>query len=214
MKGRRLLTALSATTFLWLCVPAAAGAQSGSNKPGGNAYAQRYAQLCAACHGANGRSEMQGVPVLAGQPAFYAITQLFLFREGRRANEAMTAVAKTMKDEDMRGFSEFIGTLAPVPATTSPGPAGPADAARMARGKALASEHKCVFCHGADLDGGQQVPRIAGQREDYLKMTLRGFQAGTRAGYTQAMTAAVSHVPVDDLDTLAYFVARFPGTPP
>ena len=213
MKGRRLLTALSATTFLWLCVPAAAGAQSGSNKPGGNAYAQRYAQLCAACHGANGRSEMQGVPVLAGQPAFYAITQLFLFREGRRANEAMTAVAKTMKDEDMRGFSEFIGTLAPVPATTSPGPAGPADAARMARGKALASEHKCVFCHGADFSGGQQVPRIAQQREDYLAMTLQEFKSGKRPGYTMAMSEAVSRIPVEDLNTLAYYLARFtPGS--
>jgi hypothetical protein len=25
------------------------------------------------------------------------------------------------------------------------------------------------------------------------------------------MTSAVSHVPVEDLDTLAYYVARFPG---
>ena len=50
--------------------------------------------------------------MLAGQPSFYAITQLFLFREGRRSNEAMTAVAKTMKDDDLRGFSDFIGTLA------------------------------------------------------------------------------------------------------
>ena len=59
---------------------------------------------------------MPGTPVLAGQPRFYAITQLFLFREGRRANEAMTAVAKRMKDDDLRGFSDFIDTLPPVPA--------------------------------------------------------------------------------------------------
>jgi cytochrome c553 len=67
-----------------------------------------------------------------------------------------------------------------------------------------------VFCHGADFSGGQQVPRIAGQREDYLKMSLRGFSSGTRPGYTQAMTAALSHIPLEDLDTLAYYVARFP----
>jgi cytochrome c553 len=29
-----------------------------------------------------------GTPALAGQHSFYAITQLFLFREGRRSNEA------------------------------------------------------------------------------------------------------------------------------
>jgi cytochrome c553 len=171
-------------------------------------YGQRFAQVCAACHGANGRSDTPGVPVLAGQHSLYAITQLFLFREGRRNNEAMTAVAKTLTDDDLRGFSDYIGTLPPVPA---PAPATPPDAARMAKGKALAEQNKCLFCHGADLGGGQQVPRIAGQREEYLQASLRGFQSGKRAAYTQAMPSAVSQIPVDDLDTLAYFAARFPG---
>ena len=81
----------------------------------------------------------------------------------------------------------------------------------MDKARVLATQHKCVFCHGADFSGGQQVPRIAGQREDYLQMSLRGFRSGTRPGYTQAMTAALSQVPLEDLDTLAYYVARFPG---
>jgi cytochrome c553 len=171
-------------------------------------YGQRFAQVCAACHGANGRSDMPGIPALAGQPSLYAVTQLFLFREGRRNNEAMTAVAKTLTDDDLRGFSDYIGTLAPVPA---PPPATPPDAARMAKGKTLADQHKCLFCHGTDLGGGQGVPRIAGQREEYLKATLRGFKSGQRAAYTPAMPAVVSPIPEDDLDTLAYFAARFPG---
>jgi cytochrome c553 len=185
--------------------PAPSGAQAG---PKATPYAEKFASLCASCHGANGRSEMEGVPVLAGQPSFYVITQLFLFREGRRANEAMTAVAKSMKDDDLRGFSEHIGTLPPVPA---PAPATPPDAARMSKGRELANQHKCVFCHGADLSGGQQVPRIAGQREEYLRAALRGFKSGSRAGYTQAMGEAVSQVSPEDLDTLAYFAARFPA---
>ncbi|MEO8310866.1 MAG: c-type cytochrome [Caldimonas sp.] len=172
-------------------------------------YAQRFASLCAACHGANGRSEIPGTPALAGQHGFYAITQLFLFREGRRANEAMTAVAKTLKDDDLRGFSSFIDTLPPVP---PPPPSTPADPARMSRGQALADQHKCTFCHGADFAGGQQVPRIAGQREEYLRDSLRGFKSGTRPGYTMAMIGAVSEVSPEDLDTLAYYAARFTGT--
>lgn len=169
------------------------------------AYAPRFASLCAACHGANGRSDMAGTPVLAGQHGFYAVTQLFLFREGRRANEAMTAVAKTLTDDDLRGYSAAIDALPPVPAPVA---ATAADPARMARGRELAREHKCVFCHGDDLSGGQQVPRIGGQHEDYLRDSLRGFKSGKRPGYTQAMTAALSQVPVDDLDTLAYYAAR------
>ncbi len=169
-------------------------------------YAERFRIGCAACHGANGRSDMAGVPVLAGQHSLYAITQLFLFREGRRTNEAMVALAKPMTDADLRGFSEFIGTMAPVPA---PAPAAPPDAGRMAKGEKLAQQHKCVFCHGAALDGGQGVPRIGGQKEDYLSATLHGFKSGARPGYTRAMTEALNQVPVEDLDPLAYYIANF-----
>ena len=183
--------------------PASVAASSAS----GNAlYAERFRNVCAACHGADGRSDMAGTPVLAGQHSLYAITQLFLFREGRRTNEAMVALAKPMTDADLRGFSDFIGTLAPVPA---PAPAAPPDASRMSKGQALAQQHKCVFCHGAALDGGQGVPRIGGQKEDYVRSTLRGFKSGERPGYTRAMTEALSQVSVEELDLLAYYVANF-----
>ena len=186
----------------------AASAAASSAAAGATVYAERFRTVCAACHGADGRSDMAGTPVLAGQHSLYAITQLFLFREGRRTNEAMVALAKQMKDADLRGFSDHIGTLPPVPA---PAPAAPPDAARMNKGQALAREHKCVFCHGADLAGGQGVPRIGGQKEDYVLGTLRGFKSGDRPGYTRAMTEALSQVPEADLPFLAYYVANFTG---
>ena len=189
--------------------PAASAARPASTANATNAiYAERFATVCAACHGANGRSDMAGTPVLAGQHSLYAITQLFLFREGRRTNEGMVAVAKPMTDADLRGFSDYIGTLAPVP---PPAPATPPDAARMAKGQALAQQHKCVFCHGTDLAGGQGVPRIGGQKEDYVRTTLLGFKTGERPGYTRAMTEALSQVPADDLGLLAYYVANLPA---
>ena len=171
-------------------------------------YAERFSNVCAACHGANGRSDMAGTPALAGQHSLYAITQLFLLREGRRNNEAMVAIAKPMTDADLRGFSEFIGTLPPVPA---PAPAIAPEAARMSKGQALAQQHKCVFCHGAALDGGQGVPRIGGQKEDYVRAALHGYKTGDRPGYTRAMSEALSQVPVEDLDLLAYYVSNFTG---
>jgi cytochrome c553 len=187
---------------------ARSGAAAASSAAGHALYAERFRNVCAACHGADGRSDLTGTPVLAGQYSLYTITQLFLFREGRRTNEAMVALAKQMTDADLRGFSDFIGTLAPV---SAPAPAAPPDAARMSRGQTLALQHKCVFCHGPALDGGQGVPRIGGQKEDYVRGTLRGFKSGERPGYTRAMTEALSQVPVEDLDVLAYYVANFTG---
>ena len=148
-----------------MALAASAGAQTKPRSTGKAASApppptliQSVSRRCAPCHGANGRSDIPGTPVLAGQHSFYAITQLFLFREGRRSNEAMSAVARTMTDADLRGFSDFIGTLPPLPATA---PATAPDAARMRKGAELAQQHKCVFCHGPDFAGGQQVPRAS-----------------------------------------------------
>jgi cytochrome c553 len=210
MKG---LAALALFTATLLALASPAGAQgkprsSGKAASAPNPYPQRFATLCAACHGANGRSDIPGTPALAGQHSFYAITQLFLFREGRRGNEAMTAIAKQMNDTDLQGFASFIGTLPPVP---PPPPDTPPDPARMKKGAELAQQHKCLACHGADFAGGQQVPRIAGQREEYLQAALRGFKSGERPGYTMAMGGAVSQVTPEELDTLAYYAAHFPG---
>ena len=204
------ITAWIALTSLTLAVTLPAQAQANKKPAVGAApavvdHAGRFETVCAACHGANGRSDMAGVPVLAGNSSLYVITQLFLFREGRRKNEAMVAMAKPMTDADLRGFSDYIGTLAAVPA---PALAIAPDAARMLKAKAIAEQHKCTYCHGADLSGGQQVPRIGGQKEDYLRQTLHDFKAGERPGYTRAMTEALSQVPVEDLDLLAFYAAN------
>ncbi|MEO8524419.1 MAG: c-type cytochrome [Caldimonas sp.] len=161
---------------------------------------------CASCHGANGVSLTVDTPSLAGQPSFYAITQLFLFRAGRRTNPLMTAVAQPMSDVDLRAYSELIGRLPPAP----PAPAAPADAARMQRGAALAERHRCTACHGDDLAGGKQVPRLAGQREEYLARALAEFRAGTRVGYTPAMNETLAGLDAAALDDLAHYMAHAP----
>ena len=207
-------TAVAAISSLTLAVALPAQAQTNRKPAVGAApavvpaavdYAGQFKAVCAACHGSNGRSDMVGVPVLAGNSSLYVITQLFLFREGRRKNAAMVAMAQPMKDADLKGYSDYIGTLAAVPA---PSPATPPDAARMSKAKGLAEQHKCTYCHGSDLAGGQQVPRIGGQKEEYLRQTLHDFKAGERPGYTRAMTEALSQVPVEDLDLLAFYAAN------
>jgi cytochrome c553 len=170
--------------------------------------AERFA-VCLACHGPGGVSQQPLTPSLAGQHSFYAITQLFLFREGRRSNEAMTAAAKGMSNADMRAFSEMIAKLPPPP-TANAAP----DAAQVAKGAALATRYRCASCHGDDYAGGQQVPRLAGQREDYLLKALSEFQAGTRIGYTSAMSEALAGMAPQDVAVLASYLASFPAKAP
>lgn len=175
-------------------------AQHGAAQPA----AERFA-TCLACHGPGGVSPLPLTPSLAGQPSFYAITQLFLFREGRRSSETMTAVAKGMSDADLRAFSDLIGKLPAPPASA----ASAGDPARLTRGAALAERFRCGSCHGSDFSGGQQVPRLAGRREDYLAKALAEFRAGTRIGYTGAMSEALAGIAPDELAALAGYLAQF-----
>ncbi|MEI7465170.1 MAG: c-type cytochrome [Burkholderiales bacterium] len=188
-------------------------------------YGERYATTCAACHGSEGRSELPLVPSLAGQHSFYVITQLFLFRDGRRndhpASAAMSALAKGMSDADLRGYSEAVARLPAAALAVAPGGNAavlaaspgeqaappPRDADRFERGRQLAAAHRCGSCHGADLAGGAQVPRLGGQREDYLQIVLKGFQSGTRLGYTPAMNEALSGLKAQDLEDLAHYLS-------
>ena len=168
--------------------------------------------LTTACHGADGRGVPNLGPVLAGQPSFYAITQLFLFRAGRRGNEAMSAIAKNFTDDDLRGYSDLIGKLPALPTATTAPSTEPVDAARLAQGRLLAQKHHCLSCHGETLTGGPQIPRLAGQQQDYLARALKEFRAGTRLGYTSAMNEALAGLKPEELDTLAYYLARHTGT--
>jgi cytochrome c553 len=168
-------------------------------------YGRRFAETCVACHGEGGRSTMELTPSLAGQPSFYAITQLFLYRGGRRDHAAMTAVASGFSNDDLRGFSDFIGSLPPPLPPTQPG-----STERIARGQSLAQAHLCAGCHGADYAGGKQVPRLAHQREDYLAKALKEFRAGARLGYTNAMGEALAGLSAQQLEDLAHYLAYLP----
>jgi cytochrome c553 len=161
------------------------------------------AATCFACHGEHGQSETENIPSLGGQQAPYALIQLFMFREKLRVFEPMNEMAKSFIDDDLRGFSDFIAT--------SPKPAPPADAgdpARMARAQALVTQNHCNSCHKPDFSGGDNVPRIADQREDYLAKTMREYKDNTRHGYDGTMAEVLQPVTADQIADLAYYIAR------
>src|SRR5262245_16847059 len=93
---------------------------------------------CLACHGATGQSAIPETPSLGGQPSFFVVAQLFLFREGRRDSPLMNGLARALTNEDLRAFAERISKLPPPPP-----PPSPPDPASFARGRALAGGRPC-----------------------------------------------------------------------
>jgi cytochrome c553 len=164
---------------------------------------QERAAPCLACHGQRGTSETENTPSLGGQQAPYVLIQLFMFREKLRVFEPMNEMAKSLTDDDLRTFSDFIATL-PKPAP----PADAADAARMARGQALSQQNRCNSCHNIDYSGKENVPRIAGQREDYLAKTLAEYKDNSRHGYDATMADVMQTVGKDQIGELAYYLAH------
>jgi cytochrome c553 len=178
----------------------------------GETVAERAAP-CLACHGESGQSETPDVPSLGGQPAPYLLIQLYLFREQQRASPArkndqmiqvMLEMTRGFTDDDLRSFSNLLAKLPPPKPLADNG-----DAARMQQAAALITQYRCNSCHGLDLAGRDNVPRIAVQREDYLVKTLREYKANDRRGYDAAMADVLASVSDQQIADLAYYIARF-----
>jgi cytochrome c553 len=160
---------------------------------------------CLACHGEHGQSAIPEVPSLGAQPAFYVTIQLYMFRERMRVVESMNETTTGLSDDDVRGMAELIAQLPPpLPATDQPDPA------RLDRARILIQQHRCNFCHNQDFSGAQNVPRLAGQREDYLVKALREYKSNARRGYDASMADVMYPVTDTDILDLAHFLARLP----
>jgi cytochrome c553 len=158
---------------------------------------------CLACHGANGQSTIPEVPSLGGQPAFYLTIQLLMFREKLWVVEPMNQMMQGLKDDDLRSMAAYLAKLPP------PEPAdGSIDPVRMERARTLIEQHRCNFCHNRDYFGEQNVPRLAGQREDYLVKALREYKNNTRRGYDASMADVLYLISDEQILDLAYFLSR------
>ena len=159
-------------------------------------------QVCATCHGADGTSLRANVPSIAGQPRLFLEHQLILFREGLRQSKEMTPQAETLTDPEIEAIAQHYARLEPRIG------AAPTDRALYERGRSLAKAGRCGTCHLPDFSGRQQMPRLAGQREDYLAQTLRGYRDQTRGGADTTMNDIMREAADGDIDALAHFLSR------
>jgi cytochrome c553 len=167
------------------------------------AAAQDRLPLCATCHGADGNSETPGVPSIAGQPKLFLETQLVLFREELRRSPQMQPAVSGLSDKEIVRLAAHYAAL-PARTVTS----GPTDGAQVKRGTALAQQLHCGSCHLPDFRGQKQIPRLAGQREDYLNESMRAYRDNRRTGGDTIMAATLYGVSDADISALAHYLAR------
>lgn len=107
------------------------------------AAGEQKAEVCAACHGADGVSVSGDIPNLAGQKAQYIESQLKAFRAESRKNALMNAMAAQLEDGDIADLAAFFNSL--------PGAAGDATSdlvAEVAKTRVgFPDDYKTSFTH-------------------------------------------------------------------
>lgn len=85
---------------------------------GFNAFADDLAEgrakaevACALCHGPTGVSMLPNAPNLAGQQAIYLSEQLRNYRSGKRQNEVMNMIAKSLTDSEITNLSAWFSSI-------------------------------------------------------------------------------------------------------
>jgi len=150
------------------------------------------AAACQGCHGANGVSNSPLWPNLAGQTAAYLEAQLKNFKTGKRNNPSMNPIAADLSDADIQNLAAYFAGLAP----NKPKSGASAGADKVAM---------CMGCHGQQLQGNGQIPRLAGQQAKYLIKQLEDFKSGSRqAGPMNALAKSLS---AEDIRTVAEYLS-------
>jgi cytochrome c553 len=161
----------------------------------------QLADACIGCHGTNGNSQHQGYPSLAGQPAAYIAAQLHNFASGQRSNPNMAPLARSLDDTEVKALADHFARQA-----ASENKWFEADAALREKGRQLVTSRNCAACHGEQLMGRDQFPRLAGQGYDYMLAQFDAFASGRRVEST-GMMKAVATAPPEDLKAIATYLA-------
>ena len=160
------------------------------------------ALTCSACHGLNGLSVSNTMPILAGIAPGYFKKAIEDYAAGKRPSPEMEPYAKAVK---ALGVDEVAGYFAAQKKEPTP---IRADAAAAERGKAAAAQ--CALCHGPDGRGdpAKLIPDLRGQPPGYLKSQMLLFKADKRSPGDpglKALKALMATIPDQVFDDLAAY---------
>lgn len=191
-------------------------AQGGRTAPEDQA-ARLAEQVCAACHGPEGRSISPAFPRLGGQPALYLEAQLQAFHDRTRADPPaqgyMWGMTSQLEQEMIRGLAAYYASR-PAPPLA---PAG--DRALLEKGKAIYEQGlpaqripACASCHGEHGQGSGASARLAGQHAAYLVKQLEYFRSELRAN-DPVMRQVCINMTADQMQAVAAYASSLLGAP-
>ncbi len=158
-------------------------------------------QVCAGCHGENGKPADKTIPAIWGQQAGYIYIQLRDFKRGDRKSEIMQPIVASLERDDMLAIAEYFSKK-PWPDLGQPrAPKAVAERAQSANGSV-----GCTGCHLERYQGDGTVPRLAGQSRDYLTKTIADFRSRARNN-NPGMSDLMRATSPDDLAALTEYLA-------
>ncbi len=164
---------------------------------------KQKAEMCVACHGEGGISQIENIPSLAGQSDQFIQWQLVFFRAGTRKNEQMQPIVEQLDNQDIRNLGAYFASLTPAKAKPDDNPDLSAKGAQAAAGR------RCTSCHTDNYAGTKAIPRLAGQRRDYLSKALHDYKSGARSGGGMAAMASVAFsLSEEEIEALAHYLAH------
>lgn len=172
-----------------------------------NAGSQRYAAVCAACHGADGNSGTPANPKLAQQHPEYIVKQLQEFKSGKRPSPVMQGFAAQLTEADMKNIGAFLGGQ-----KAKPGFAKDKELVQLGEQiyRGGIGERKVAACAGCHSPNGAgipvQYPRLAGQHADYTVSQLVAFRDGVRKNSLQ-MTQVASRLSDREIRAVSDYIA-------
>lgn len=155
------------------------------------------AEECAACHGEDGNSEMEGIPSLAGHHPADLIAAMHSYKTGGRDDSVMQSALDKVSDTDMANVAMFYAAQKPK-RTSASGKGDPQAGKRIAAA--------CAACHGEDGNSPDpNTPSLAGEDPEYLVSATKAYVNGKR-GYLM-MTHPVAALSEQDIENLSAFYA-------
>ena len=158
-------------------------------------------QICAGCHGADGKPIDKTIPTIWGQQQGYIYIQLRDFKRGDRKSDIMQPIASAFERDEMLAVADYFSKK-PWPDLSQP--RAPKDASERAL-KANASVG-CTGCHLERFQGDGTVPRLAGMGRDYLTKTIADFRSHARAN-NPGMSDLMNATSPDDLTALEEYLS-------